>query len=127
MMNQNTKKSFVLIKGERMQDIKKEFREFLKKERIQEQKEQKEVDEKGLYVAVKYNQSANDDLMDFIKKYNVPSTLKPEDFHTTLIYSRKYAEIDELDDDLGDNEIVAYPKGLEVLKLLIKRELLLSN
>ncbi len=30
MMNQNTKKLFVLIKGERMQDIKKEFREFLK-------------------------------------------------------------------------------------------------
>ena len=117
-----------------MQDIKKEFREFLKnsKENTQSTQSTQNIsslreEEKGLYVAVKYNQSANDDLMDFIKKYNIPSVLKPEDFHTTLIYSRKYAEINELDDNLGDNEIVAYPKGLEVLKLLIKRELLLSN
>ena len=109
-----------------MKDIKKEFREFLKKERIQEQNEQKEVkeEEKGLYVAVKYNQSANDDLMDLIKKYNIPSTLKPEDFHTTLIYSRKYAEIDELDDDLGDKEIVTYPKGLEVFETFDKKRAL---
>lgn len=86
--------------------------------------ENKKENEKGIYVAVKYNQSANDDLMDFIKKYNIPSVLKPEDFHTTLIYSRKYAEINELDDNLGDNEIVAYPKGLEVFETFDKKRAL---
>lgn len=81
-------------------------------------------EEKGLYVAVKYNQSAIADLMDLIKKYNIPSTLKPEDFHTTLIYSRKYAEIDGLDDDLGDKEIVAYPENLEVFETFDKKRAL---
>lgn len=114
-----------------MQDIKKEFREFLKnsKENTQITQSTQNIsslreEEKGLYIAVKYNQSANDDLMDFIKKYNIPSVLKPEDFHTTLIYSRKYAEINELDDNLGDNEIVAYPKGLEVFETFDKKRAL---
>lgn len=97
-----------------MKDIKQEFREFLKNSQ----------ESKGIYVAVKYNQTAQDDLLEFIKEYNIPSTLKAEDFHTTLIYSRKYAEINELDDNLGDKEIAAYPKELHVFETFDKKSAL---
>lgn len=70
--------------------------------------------EKGVYVGCIYNQSASDDLMNIIKKYNIPSTLTVDDFHTTIIYSRKYADIENLNDDMEDSEIVAYPKELHV-------------
>ena len=94
-MNQNTKKLFVLIKGERMQDIKKEFREFLKnsKENTQITQSTQNIsslreEEKGLYIAVKYNQSANADLMDFIKKYNIFQMWRPREtsFSSSHIY-----------------------------------------
>lgn len=91
------------------------FKQYLKmndKEDILKEEKQ----EKGIYVAVKYNQSAGDDLLDFIKKYNIPSTLKTEDFHTTLIYSRKFADIKDLEEDMEDSEIVAYPKKLDVFE-----------
>lgn len=98
------------------------FKQFLKlqsKESIVESKE-----EKGVYVAVAYNQSAQDDLLDFIKEYNIPSTLKAEDFHTTLIYSRKYADIKDLEDNMEDSEIVAYPKELHVFETFDKKRAL---
>lgn len=98
------------------------FKQFLKlqsKESIVESKE-----EKGVYVAVTYNQSAQDDLLDFIKEYNIPSTLKAEDFHTTLIYSRKYADIKDLEDNMEDSEIVAYPKELHVFETFDKKRAL---
>ena len=99
------------------------FKQYLKmngKEVIlKEEKEQK-----GLYVAVKYNQSAGDDLLDFIKKYNIPSTMKSEDFHTTLICSRKFADIKELEDDLVDSEIVAEPTELHVFETFDKKRAL---
>ncbi len=88
----------------------KPFREWLR------ESEKEKQDTKGLYVAVKYNQSAGDDLLDFIKKYNIPSTLKAEDFHTTIIYSRKFADIKELDDDMEDSEIIAKPTELHVFE-----------
>ena len=99
------------------------FKQYLKmngKEVIlKEEKEQK-----GLYVAVKYNQSAGDDLLDFIKKYNIPSTMKSEDFHTTLINSRKCADIQDLDDDMGDSEIGAKPTELHVFETFDKKRAL---
>ena len=100
------------------------FKQYLKmggKEDIL--KEEKQTS-KGIYVAVKYNQSAGDDLLDFIKKYNIPSTLKAEDFHTTLISSRKCADIKELDDDMGDSEIVAKPTELHVFETFDKKRAL---
>ena len=100
------------------------FKQYLKmnsKETIL--KEEKQTS-KGVYVAVKYNQSAGDDLLDFIKKYNIPSTLKAEDFHTTLIYSRKFADIKELDDNMEDSEIVAEPIELHVFETFDKKRAL---
>ena len=100
------------------------FKQYLKmggKEAIL--KEEKQTSE-GIYVAVKYNQSAGDDLLDFIKKYEIPSTLKAEDFHTTLIFSRKCADIQDLDDDMGDSEIVAKPTELHVFETFDKKRAL---
>lgn len=81
-------------------------------------------DSRGVYVAVKYNQSAGDDLLDFIKKYEIPSVLKTEDFHTTIIYSKKYADIQDLEDDLGDSEIIAKPTELHVFETFDKKRAL---
>lgn len=83
-----------------------------------------EKDQRGVYVAVKYNQSAGDDLLDFIKKHDIPSTMKDKDFHTTLIYSRKHADIQDLDDNMEDSEIVAYPKELHVFETFDKKRAL---
>ena len=53
------------------------FREFLKE------------DEKGVYVAVKFDNESNKSLRKIIEDYDIPSTLEDEDFHSTIIYSRK--------------------------------------
>jgi DNA-directed RNA polymerase subunit M/transcription elongation factor TFIIS len=101
------------------------FKQYLKmngKEDIL--KESTQEDSRGVYVAIKYNQSACDDLLDFINKYKIPSTLKAEYFHTTLIYSRKWADIKELDDDMEDSEIVAKPKELHVFETFDKKRAL---
>lgn len=108
-------------------NIKEEFREFLKNSKESTQSTQSTSslkEEKGVYVAVTYNQSAQDDLLDFIKEYNIPSTLKAEDFHTTIIYSRKYADIKDLEDNMEDSEIVAYPKELHVFETFDKKRAL---
>jgi 2'-5' RNA ligase len=93
----------------------KPFREWLK---------ESEQENKGVYVAVNYNQSARDDLLELIKKYQIPSTLKAEDFHTTLIYSKKYADIEDLDDNMEDSEIVAKPTELHVFETFDKKRAL---
>ena len=87
-------------------------------------KESQPENERGVYVAVKYNQSACDDLLEFIKEYKIPSSLKAEDFHTTLIYSRKWDDITDLNDDMEDSEIVAYPKELHVFETFDKKRAL---
>lgn len=100
------------------------FKQYLKMNNKENILEEKKEDSRGVYVAVKYNQSAGDDLLDFIKKYNIPSTLKANDFHTTLIYSRKHADITDLDDNMEDSEIVAYPKELHVFETFDKKRAL---
>lgn len=87
-------------------------------------KESKPEDERGVYVAVKYNQSARDDLLEFIKDYKIPSVLKAEDFHTTLIYSKKWDNITCLNDNMEDLEIVAHPKELHVFETFDKKRAL---
>ncbi len=100
------------------------FKQYLKMNGKEAVLKEDKQDTKGIYVAVKYNQSASDDLLDFIKKYNIPSTLKAEDFHTTLIYSRKYADIKELDDNMEDSEIIAKPTELHVFETFDKKRAL---
>ena len=100
------------------------FKQYLKMNGKEDILKEEKQDTKGLYIAVKYNQSAGDNLLDFIKKYNIPSTMKSEDFHTTLIYSRKFADIQELEDDLGDSEIVAKPTELHVFETFDKKRAL---
>lgn len=100
------------------------FKQYLKMNNRQNIIEEKKEDSRGVYVAVNYNQSTGDDLLEFIKKYDIPSTLKADDFHTTLIYSRKHADIKDLADDMEDSEIVAYPKELHVFETFDKKRAL---
>lgn len=100
------------------------FKQYLKMGGKEAILKEAEIKEKGIYVAVKYNQSAGDDLLDFIKKYKIPSTLKAEDFHTTLIYSRKWADIKELDENMGESEIIAKPTELHVFETFDKKRAL---
>lgn len=100
------------------------FKQYLKMNGKEDVLKESEKVQRGVYVAVKYNQSAGDDLLDFIKKYDIPSTMKAEDFHTTIIYSKKYADIQDLDDDMGDSEIVAKPTELHVFETFDKKRAL---
>ena len=100
------------------------FKQYLKMNGKEDILKESEKDPRVVYVAVKYNQSAGDDLLDFIKKYEIPSVLKAEDFHTTVICSKKYADIRELEDDLGDSEIVAKPTELHVFETFDKKRAL---
>ena len=100
------------------------FKQYLKMNNKEDILGEKKEDSRGVYVAVKYNQSTGDDLLDFIKKYNIPSTLKAEDFHTTLIYSRKWDDIQDLNNNMEDFEIVAYPKELHVFETFNKKRAL---
>jgi hypothetical protein len=49
----------------------------------------------GLYVAVKYTDKTLNSISEVLKL--VPNPVQLEDIHTTIIYSRKYAEIVEQD------------------------------
>ena len=106
------------------------FKQYLKMNGKEAVLKEDKQDTKGIYVAVKYNQSASDDLLDFIKKYNIPSTLKAEDFHTTLIYSRKYADISTNEgEDLGSAEPLKFhifetQEDKRALVILLKSEYL---
>ena len=64
-----------------MQLIKEKFCDFVKQKlnvKINEQ-------EKGVYLAVKYTQSNEEDLMLYIKDNNIPSTLSNDKFLSTVI------------------------------------------
>ena len=86
--------------------------------------EDKKQEDKGIYIAVKYNQTSSDEIIEFIDKYKIPSVLKSEDIHTTIIYSTKFAEISELDDNMEDSEIVAYPKDFHIFETFDKKRAL---
>lgn len=67
-------------------------------------------EEKGLYVAVNFNQSTRDKLYEFIQNNNIPSAMTRDDFHSTIIYSTKYDNV-----PINDNlEEYAEAKSFEV-------------
>ena len=117
-----------------MQSIKEKFCDFVKQKlnvktdvkmnvKINEQ-------EKGVYLAVKYTQSNAEDLMLYIKDNNIPSTLTRDDIHSTVIYSRKYADISINDvEDLGNAEPLKFhifetQEDKRALVILLKSEYL---
>lgn len=53
---------------------------------------------KGIYVAVKYKDSAKQQLNDFINNNNIKNPLDVDKIHSTIIYSTKYDNIVELGD-----------------------------
>ena len=53
---------------------------------------------KGIYVAVKYKESAKKQIEDFITKNNIKNPVDVDKLHSTIIYSTKYDNIVELGD-----------------------------
>ena len=109
-----------------MQSIKEKFCDFVKQKLNVEINEQ----EKGVYLAVKYTQSNAEDLMLYIKDNNIPSTLTKDDIHSTVIYSRKYADISTNEgEDLGSAEPLKFhifetQEDKRALVILLKSEYL---
>ena len=53
---------------------------------------------KGVYVAVKYKDSAKEQIDNFIKTNNIKNPVRTDSLHSTIIYSTKYDNIVELGD-----------------------------
>ena len=53
---------------------------------------------KGLYVAVKYKDTAKEQIQNFINANNIKNPLNVDKMHTTIIYSKKFATIIEKGD-----------------------------
>ena len=110
-------------------EIKEKFKEFVKKKLNITEK----TADKGIYLAAKFTQSNEDDLFIFIKDNNIPSTLTRDDFHSTIIYSRKYADLPINDtEDLGYAEpekfhIFETQEGKRALVILLKSDYLLNR
>jgi hypothetical protein len=45
---------------------------------------------KGTYAGVRYDADSVNRLKNFIVQHKIPNPIKPQNFHTTLLYSRKY-------------------------------------
>lgn len=87
--------------------------------------------EKGAYLAVKYTQSSAEDIILFINKNNIPSDMTIDDIHSTIIYSKKYANIiiNDQGEDLGYAEPLKFhifetKEGKNALVILVKSEYL---
>jgi hypothetical protein len=68
-------------------------------------------DPDGTYAAVKYDDETLDALVQFCKENNIPEHLHREDFHTTLVYSRKYIkdlEVTPLIDPAWNAEVTGF-------------------
>lgn len=71
------------------------------------------MENKGTYIAVKYNQYSILKLLEISNKFEVPNLLNLEDIHTTLIYSTKGADNVEVYHSIN---YVGIPKKLEIWK-----------
>ena len=113
-----------------MQSIKEKFCDFVKQKLNVKINAKINEQEKGVYLAVKYTQSNAEDLMLYIKDNNIPSTLTKDDIHSTVIYSRKYADISINDiEDLGSAEPLKFhifetQEDKRALVILLKSEYL---
>lgn len=67
---------------------------------------------KGLYVAVQFNENTKDNIQEFIRKYNIPNGIEREETHCTLIYSTVYDDV-KIEDEI---EEYAEPKELKVFE-----------
>ncbi len=113
-----------------MQSIKEKFCDFVKQKLNVKMNVKINEQEKGVYLAVKYTQSDAEDLILYIKDNNIPSTLTRDEIHSTVIYSRKYADISTNEgEDLGDAEPLKFhifetQEDKRALVLLLKSEYL---
>lgn len=70
-----------------------------------------DLDEAGIYIAVKYNQYSTIKIKEVAENYEVPNIIPLEEFHTTIIYSKKYAENVEVYDKI---QYIAIPDKLDI-------------
>jgi 2'-5' RNA ligase len=71
-----------------------------------------ESKKEGSFIGVKLSNKSNEEIMSLIRKLNLPSSVKKEDIHITLIYSKKYFANKEWDKKI---EEVATPIKLDWL------------
>lgn len=52
-------------------------------------KEMMEAKKTGSYIGVKFSKESNDKIFEFMKDINIPNMVNRDDFHSTIIYSKK--------------------------------------
>lgn len=81
--------------------------------KMQELFEAEKKDPDGSYVGVKFDDESLDLLCEFVKEQNIPGALNRPDFHSTVVYSRKYLPEYEAVGDIG-KPWVATPKSFDI-------------
>lgn len=69
------------------------------------------LENKGLYVAVQFNENTKDNIQEFIRKYKIPSGIEREDTHCTLIYSTVYDDVqinEEIEEYCSPKELIVF-------------------
>lgn len=67
----------------------------------------------GTYVAVKFSKDTTNNIKKFMEEYNIPNPLKSDNFHCTVIYSRKYLPTFEAQGRI-DPPWVGTPKHMDI-------------
>mgnify|MGYP001608310323 CR=1 FL=1 len=70
---------------------------------------------KGTYVAVKFDTDTKNRIYDFVKKHKISNPLDKSKYHTTIIYSKKHAPDLKATGDL-DEPWIGKPTKLEIFK-----------
>lgn len=69
--------------------------------------------QKGTYVGVKFDKETVDAISKYIKDNNIPNAIKPDEIHTTLLYSRKHCP-NYIPGGMYKKPIIATPKEFTV-------------
>lgn len=70
---------------------------------------------KGTYVAVRFSKDTQDNLSKFIKDHDIPNPTPKDEYHATVIYSKKRCEGFEPHGEL-DDPWIGTPEKLEIFK-----------
>lgn len=72
-----------------------------------------EKEEQGTYAGVRFSPSTNDALIKYTKDNKIPKPIKPDEIHTTLLFSRKYLPDYKPAGKLGE-PMVGTPTNLDI-------------
>lgn len=69
-------------------------------------------DNKGTYAGVRFDDDTNDSIKKYIEDNDIPNGISPKDFHTTLLYSRKFLP-DYEPEGVYSQPMIGKPVGFE--------------